>query len=62
MSGPNLATQYLGLRLANPIVAASSPLTGRIETLRELAPDATVVEQVRYVRDGNLVTAAEDRY
>ncbi len=27
-------------------------------TLKELAPDATVLEGVRYVRDGNLVTAA----
>ena len=29
-----------------------------IESLRERAPEATVVEKVRYVRDGNLVTAA----
>jgi transcriptional regulator GlxA family with amidase domain len=29
-----------------------------IETLREAAPDATVLERVRYVRDGRLVTAA----
>ena len=29
-----------------------------IETLREQAPEATVLEKVRYVRDGNLVTAA----
>ena len=29
-----------------------------IETLRADAPDATVLERVRYVRDGNLVTAA----
>lgn len=29
-----------------------------VPTLRELAPDATVLERVRYVRDGNLVTAA----
>jgi transcriptional regulator GlxA family with amidase domain len=29
-----------------------------VETLRELAPDASVLEKVRYVRDGNLVTAA----
>jgi len=31
---------------------------GYIETLRADAPDATVLERVRYVRDGNLVTAA----
>ena len=31
---------------------------GFIETLREEASDATVLEKVRYVRDGNLVTAA----
>ena len=29
-----------------------------VEALRGRAPDATVLEQVRYVRDGNLVTAA----
>jgi len=29
-----------------------------LETLRADAPDATVLERVRYVRDGNLVTAA----
>lgn len=29
-----------------------------VPTLRERAPDATVLERVRYVRDGNLVTAA----
>jgi transcriptional regulator GlxA family with amidase domain len=29
-----------------------------IEALRAAAPDATVLERVRYVRDGNLVTAA----
>ena len=31
---------------------------GFVPTLREAAPDATVLEKVRYVRDGNLVTAA----
>jgi transcriptional regulator GlxA family with amidase domain len=31
---------------------------GFIEPLRERAPEATVLERVRYVRDGNLVTAA----
>lgn len=31
---------------------------GFIEPLRERAPEATVLEKVRYVRDGNLVTAA----
>ena len=29
-----------------------------IEPLRERAPEATVLDKVRYVRDGNLVTAA----
>ena len=29
-----------------------------LDMLREAAPDATVLEGVRYVRDGNLVTAA----
>jgi transcriptional regulator GlxA family with amidase domain len=31
---------------------------GFVEPLRERAPEATVLEKVRYVRDGNLVTAA----
>jgi transcriptional regulator GlxA family with amidase domain len=31
---------------------------GYVPELRERAPDATVLERVRYVRDGNLVTAA----
>jgi dihydroorotate dehydrogenase (fumarate) len=33
---PDLTTTYLGLRLRSPIVASASPLTGAIETLREL--------------------------
>ncbi len=33
---PNLATSYLGLALRNPIVASSSPVTGRLDTLRRL--------------------------
>ena len=31
---------------------------GFVEALREIATDATVVDDARYVRDGNLVTAA----
>jgi len=33
---PNLETTYLGLHLRNPVVASSSPLTGRLDTLRRL--------------------------
>ncbi len=33
---PGLETHYLGMRLRSPIVASSSPLTGRIDTLRRL--------------------------
>jgi dihydroorotate dehydrogenase (fumarate) len=36
MKQADLATRYLGLDLANPLVAASSPLTGRLASLREL--------------------------
>jgi dihydroorotate dehydrogenase (fumarate) len=32
----DLSTQYLGLKLANPIVASASPLTGSIESLKRL--------------------------
>jgi len=31
-----LATRYLGLELRNPLVAAASPVTGRLDTLRRL--------------------------
>lgn len=33
---PRLATTYLGLELSGPLIASSSPLTGRLETLLEL--------------------------
>lgn len=33
---PDLATTYLGLRLRNPVVASSSPLTGQLASLRAL--------------------------
>ncbi|MBX3141161.1 MAG: dihydroorotate dehydrogenase-like protein [Trueperaceae bacterium] len=33
---PGLETVYLGMRLRSPVVASSSPLTGRLETLRRL--------------------------
>jgi len=33
---PDLSTTYLGLRLRSPIVASASPLTGNLESLREL--------------------------
>src|SRR5512144_2010454 len=32
----DLSTRYLGLFLRSPLVASASPLTGRIETLRQL--------------------------
>lgn len=34
---PDLRTSYLGMPLANPIVASSSPLTGDLDTLHQLA-------------------------
>jgi dihydroorotate dehydrogenase (fumarate) len=33
---PDLQSRYLGLRLRSPLVASSSPLTGRLATLRQL--------------------------
>lgn len=33
---PSLDTTYLGLSLAGPVIASASPLTGRIDSLREL--------------------------
>lgn len=33
---PDLSTRYLGLDLASPLVASASPLTGNLDTLREL--------------------------
>jgi dihydroorotate dehydrogenase (fumarate) len=35
--GPDLRTDYMGLELRTPIVASAGPLTGRVETLVELA-------------------------
>ena len=32
----DLATSYLGMKLKNPLVASASPLTGNLETLRQL--------------------------
>jgi dihydroorotate dehydrogenase (fumarate) len=32
----DLSTSYLGLKLANPVMASSSPLTGSVDTLRQL--------------------------
>jgi dihydroorotate dehydrogenase (fumarate) len=32
----DLSTSYLGLKLANPVMASSSPLTGSIDTLKQL--------------------------
>lgn len=33
---PNLTSTYLGFELRNPVVASSSPLTGRLDTLKRL--------------------------
>src|SRR3990172_11035600 len=33
---PDLQSRYLGLRLRSPLVASSSPLTGKLATLRQL--------------------------
>lgn len=35
-SPPDLSTEYLGLRLAHPVVPSSSPLTGDLDTLQQL--------------------------
>ena len=32
----NLSTNYLGLKLRNPIVASACPLTGRLDVLKRL--------------------------
>ena len=36
MPDVDLTTRYLGLDLANPIVASSSPLTRQVDTMHEL--------------------------
>lgn len=36
MTTPDLTTEYLGFRLAHPVVPSSSPLTGSLETLEAL--------------------------
>lgn len=32
----NLTTHYLGLKLANPLVASSGPLTGDVDSLKKM--------------------------
>lgn len=32
----NLGTNYLGMRLKNPLVASAGPLTGQLDSLRQL--------------------------
>ena len=32
----NLSTTYMGLKLSNPLVASSSPLTGSVESVQRL--------------------------
>jgi dihydroorotate dehydrogenase (fumarate) len=32
----DLGTRYLGLALRNPIIASASPLTGNVDTIRQL--------------------------
>ena len=34
----NLGTKYLGLQLANPLVIAACPITGKIDWLKKLPP------------------------
>ena len=36
MMTPNLSTQYLGMKLKNPLVASAGPLTGDVDNLRKL--------------------------
>jgi dihydroorotate dehydrogenase (fumarate) len=36
VTGPDLSTSYLGLRLRSPLVASCSPLTGKLDSLRAL--------------------------
>ncbi len=37
----DLSTSYLGLKLANPVMASSSPLTGSVDTLKQLEEAGT---------------------
>jgi dihydroorotate dehydrogenase (fumarate) len=64
---PDLSTSYLGLKLASPLVASASPLTGNLDSLRalEAAGAAAVVlpslfeEQVEH--DGTTLDLALER-
>ena len=49
----DLSTTYLGLRLSNPLIASSSPLTGNLDSLRRLedAGAAAVVLMERAVAE-----------
>lgn len=43
----NLTTKYLGLKLKNPLVASASPLSEKVDTVRQLA-DAGIAAVVMY--------------
>ncbi len=59
----DLSTRYLGLALRSPLIASSSPLTGDVETIRELedAGAAAVVLPSLFEEQIELDTNEPDR-
>ena len=57
----DLHTTYLGLALECPIVASSSPLTGRLATLRELADAGAGAVVLPSLFEEELVVAGDGR-
>jgi dihydroorotate dehydrogenase (fumarate) len=57
----DLHTKYLGLELECPIVASSSPLTGQLSTLRELAEAGAGAVVLPSLFEEELVVAGDER-
>ena len=57
----DLRTSYLGLELANPLVASAGPLTGRIDTLEQLAASGAAAVVLPSLFEEDVVAAALER-
>jgi dihydroorotate dehydrogenase (fumarate) len=57
----DLTTTYLGLELTSPLVASASPLTGRIDTLVQLAAAGAAAVVLPSLFEEDVVAAALDR-
>jgi len=55
----NLSTEYLGLKLKNPIIAASSGLTGSLEGIRNLEKSGAAAVVLKSIFEEEILSQAE---